>query len=107
MPGYILQMGATVLCAHGGQATATSPFPRVTLGGQPVTTQPPPWTIAGCPFPPPPNGTGPCVTAMWSTAALRVKAGGMPVLLQDSQATCVPTGTPVNVVMAQVRVKAQ
>ena len=55
MPGYILQMGATVLCAHGGQATATSPFPRVTLGGQPVTTQPPPWTIAGCPFPPCPG----------------------------------------------------
>jgi len=106
MPGYVIQMGATVLCAHGGQAQATSPFPRVTLGGQPVTTQPAPWTVAGCPFPPPPAGAGPCVTASWVTGALRVKAGGLPVLLQDSQAVCVPTGTPLNVVMAQVRVKA-
>jgi hypothetical protein len=29
----------------------------------------------------------------------------MPVLLQDSEALCVPTGTPLNVVMAQTRAK--
>jgi len=105
MPGYLLQMGATVLCMHGGQATATAPMPRVKVGGQPVTTQAAPWTVAGCPFTVPPGSPLPCVTAQWVTAALRVKAGGMPVLLQDSQAVCVPNGTGVNVVMAQVRVK--
>jgi hypothetical protein len=31
----------------------------------------------------------------------------MPVLLQDSVAVCAPTGTGVNVVVTQVRVKAQ
>jgi len=36
-----------------------------------------------------------------------VRAGGLPVLLQDSQAICAPNGTPVNIVMTQVRVKGQ
>lgn len=104
MPGYLLQAGAQVMCMHGGQAQATAPFPRVKVGGQPVTLQPAPWTIAACPFV---AGTAPmpCVTAQWVVGALRVKAGGQPVLLQDSQAVCVPNGTGVNVVMAQVRVK--
>jgi uncharacterized Zn-binding protein involved in type VI secretion len=106
MPGFILHAGATVLCAHGGQVQATLPNPRVKVGGQPVVTQPNPHSIAGCPF----NVSGspvPCVTAQWITGALRVKAGGMPVLLQDSQATCIPNGTPVNIVLTQVRVKAK
>jgi uncharacterized Zn-binding protein involved in type VI secretion len=106
MPGFLLHAGATVLCAHGGQAQATVPNPRVKVGGQPVVTQSSPHSIAGCPF----NVSGspvPCVTAQWITGALRVKAGGMPVLLQDSQATCVPNGTPVNIVLTQVRVKGK
>lgn len=52
-----------------------------------------------------PPAAGPCVTAQWITGAMRVKAGGLPVLLQDSQAICAPTGTPVTVVMTQFRVK--
>jgi hypothetical protein len=106
MPGFLLHARATVLCAHGGQAQATVPNPRVKVGGQMVVTQPNPHSIAGCPF----NVSGspvPCVTAQWITGALRVKAGGMPVLLRDSQATCVPNGTPVNIVLTQVRVKGQ
>jgi hypothetical protein len=42
---------------------------------------------------------------MWSSAATRVKASGLPVLLSDSQATCAPTGTGLNIVMTQQRVK--
>ena len=106
MPGFLLHVGATVLCSHGGQAQPTSPNPRVRVSGQPVTTQPAPYTIAGCPF----NVSGspvPCVTASWITAAVRVRAGGLPVLLQDSQAICAPNGTPVNIVVTQVRVKGQ
>jgi hypothetical protein len=34
-----------------------------------------------------------------------VRSGGAPVLLQDSQAVCAPNGTPVNIVVTQVRVK--
>ena len=107
MPGYILHQGATVLCAHGGQATPTAPVPRVKVGGQPVTVHPPPYTVAGCANPPPPVNTGPCVVANWVSAATRVTVLGQPVLLQDSKAICVPTGTPVTVAVTQVRVKAQ
>jgi len=103
MPGYLLHVGATVLCAHAGQAQPTSPFPRVMMGGQPVVTQTAPYAVAGCTFVPP--AAGPCVTAQWVTGAMRVKAGGLPVLLQDSQSICAPTGTPLTVVMTQFRVK--
>jgi hypothetical protein len=48
----------------------------------------------------------PCVTAQWVTAATRVLVGGVPVLLQDSQAVCVPNGTGVTIAVTQVRVKA-
>jgi uncharacterized Zn-binding protein involved in type VI secretion len=106
MPGFLLHQGATVLCAHGGQASPSAPSPRVRVSGQPVALQPAPHLVADCPF----NvsgGPSPCVTAQWVTAALRVRAGGMPVLLADSQAVCAPNGTPVSIVMTQVRVRGQ
>lgn len=104
MPGFVLHQGAAVICMHGGQAQATVPSPRVRVSGQPVATQPAPWTIAGCPFV---QGSTPmpCVTAQWVSAATRVRASGMPVLLQDSQAVCVPNGTGVNVLVTQTRVR--
>jgi hypothetical protein len=105
MPGFLLNAASTVICAHGGQAKPTMPVPRVLVMGVPVTVQPPPYVIAGCVNPPPPVNVGPCITGMWVLAALRVKAMGLPVLLQDSQAICVPTGTPLTVVLTQVRVK--
>lgn len=105
MPGYLLHVGATVLCAHGGQATPTVPSPRVKVGGQPIVTMGPPYAVAGCAFPPPPAGNGPCVTASFIMGATRVKSMGQPVLLQDSQAICTPTGTPLTIAVTQVRVK--
>lgn len=105
MAGFVLHQGATILCVHGGQAQATTPNPRVKVGGQAVVTQPSPHTVTGCPFVTPGGTPMPCVTAQWVTAATRVRAGGQPVLLQDSQAVCTPNGTGVNVVVTQVRVK--
>lgn len=104
MPGFLLHSGATVLCMHAGQAQPIVSNPRVKVNGQPVVTQTSSYTIAGCPFVPP-GGNGPCVTAQWITAATRVRAGGMPVLLQDSQAICAPTGTGLNILVTQMRVK--
>ena len=103
MPGFLLHVGATVLCVHGGQAQATAPNPRVLVGGQPVVTQPAPHAVAGCPF----NVSGspsPCVMGQWSTAATKVLAGGLPVLLTDRQATCVPNGTPLVITTTQTKV---
>jgi uncharacterized Zn-binding protein involved in type VI secretion len=105
MPGFLLHVGATVQCAHGGQAQPTLPNPRVKVMGQPIVMQPAPYVIAGCALPPPPLANGPCLTAQWVMGAARVKANGLPVLLQDSQALCVPTGTPLIIGMTQVRVK--
>jgi hypothetical protein len=102
MPGFLLHLGATVLCSHGGQATPAAPNPRVLVSGQPVTTIAGPYIVAGCPFPP--NAGGPCLTAQYVTAATRVLVMGQPVLLIDSQAVCAPTGTPVVNVVAQPRV---
>ena len=104
MPGFLLHVRATVMCMHAGQAQPTVPNPRVTVGGQPIVTQTAPYVVAGCPFVPP-GGNGPCVTAQWILGALRVLATGVPVLLQDSQAICAPTGTGLNVLVTQVRVK--
>lgn len=107
MPGFVLHQGATVLCAHGGQATPTAPHPRVKVMGQMVVTQVAPHTVAGCPFTTPAGNPLPCVTAQWVTGALRVRVMGQSVLLGDAQALCVPNGTPVSIVMTQTRVKGQ
>lgn len=104
MPGSMLHMGATVICSHGGQAMPTMPNPRVKVSSQPIVTQPTMYTVAGCPFVTGGNPQ-PCVTGSWVTAAVRVRAGGVPVLLQDSQAITTPNGVPLNVLVTQVRVK--
>jgi hypothetical protein len=105
MPGFLLHQDAKVQCAHAGDAKPATPDLRVKVDGKSVTTQTPPYQVSGCSLPP--NAGGPCVTASWLVAALRVKASGMAVLLADSQATCVPTGAPVTILQTQTRVKGQ
>jgi hypothetical protein len=103
MPGPLLHLGATVLCAHGGTAMPTAPNGRVLVSGQPSVVMTVPYAIAGCPF----NvggGPVPCVTAQWIVAATRVFSNGQPVVLMDSQAICAPNGTPLVPVVAQTRV---
>ena len=104
MPGFLLHVGATVMCMHAGQAQPTVPNPRVLVGGQPAVAMTAPYVVAGCPFVPP-AGNGPCVTAQWVVGAVRVLSMGQPLLLQDSQAICAPTGTPLNIILTQVRVR--
>jgi len=50
MGGYLLPVGATVMCSHGGQAAATSPNPSVTLNGVPTVLLNAQWVVAGCPL---------------------------------------------------------
>ena len=106
MPGFLLHVGATVLCLHAGQAQPLVPNPRVTVTGQPTVAIPSPYVIAGCILPPPPAANGPCVTAQYITAATRVTSNGQPLLLFDSQAICAPSGTPLITVVTQLRVTA-
>ncbi|SFR07273.1 hypothetical protein [Poseidonocella sedimentorum] len=106
MPGPMLHIGATVLCAHGGQAQPTVPNPRVLVSGQPTVLQTAPWVVAGCAMPPPPAGNGPCVTASFVTGSLRVSSLGQPFVLMDSQSIAAPTGTPLLPAATQTRVIA-
>ena len=106
MPGPLLHVGATVICAHAGQAQATVPNPRVLVLGQPAVNQPGPWVVAGCAMPPPPGGNGPCVTASFVTGSVRVLSNALPLLLMDSVSICVPTGTPLTPLVVQPRVIA-
>jgi len=106
MPGPVVHLGATILCTHAGQATPSASFPRVMVSGQPAVTQPTPYVIAGCTFPPPTAGNGPCVTGQWLTGSVRVLAAGMPLVLMDSQSVCAPTGTPMIPAVVQPRVIA-
>lgn len=104
MPAPILHLGATVLCTHAGQATPLAPFPRVLLSGQPAVTLTSPYAVAGCALTGTPNP--PCATAQWIAGAVRVMAGGAPVVTMMGQSVCVPTGTPLMPVVAQTRVLA-
>lgn len=102
MPGFLLHVGATVLCSHGGQALPTVPNPRVLVSGMPTVQQPFPYVIAGCPFTT--AVPQPCVTGQWITGSIRLLSGGMPLLMLDSQAICAPNGTPLITVATQTRV---
>ncbi|MBF2065990.1 MAG: hypothetical protein IGS39_16445 [Calothrix sp. C42_A2020_038] len=105
MPGYLLHIGAKVLCAHAGQGQPIASNPRVKVSGLAIVTQANNYTITACTLPSLTAGAPPCATAQWISAAKRVKAGGMAILLQDSQSTCTPTGTPLTIVKTQIRVK--
>jgi hypothetical protein len=103
MPSPILHLGATVTCMHAGQAMPLAPFPRVMVSGQPVTTLATPYAIAGCALT---GSAPPCVTAQWVAGAVRVLAGGAPVLTQTGQAVCVSSGTGLLPLVVQPRVLA-
>jgi hypothetical protein len=105
MPGFVLHQGAQVICQHGGQAMPTVVNPRVKVSGMPITTMLPLYSVVGCPQNPPVGP--PCVTAQWTTASTKVRAGGDAVLLLDSQAITTPNGVPLVVLSTQTRVQAQ
>jgi hypothetical protein len=104
MPGPIVHLGATIMCAHAGTATAISPFPRVSVSGQPVATLSTQYVVAGCALTGSP--TPPCVTGQWVVGATRVLAGGVPVAIQAGSSVTTPTGTPMLPLVVQPRVVA-
>lgn len=104
MPGPILHLGATVMCSHAGTALPASPFPRVTVSGQPVVNLATQYVIAGCALTGTP--TPPCLTGQFVVGATRVLAGGVPVAIQTGSSITTPTGAPMLPVAAQMRVLA-
>lgn len=106
MPGFLVHLGAQVLCSHFGQANPTMTNARVTVGGQPTVLITAPYTVAGCTLPPPIAANGPCVTGQWMSGTTRVLSNGQPLVIQSSQSICTPTGTPLVIVATQARVTA-
>jgi hypothetical protein len=102
---FLFQVGATAMCAHGGQVTAVSTNPRVLAGGAPVTTIADTFLVAGCPFTVPPPL--PCVNVQWLVPATRVLVGSVPAVLQSSEGICLPNGVPPTVIATQMRVQGQ
>jgi uncharacterized Zn-binding protein involved in type VI secretion len=95
MGAPVLHQGALVQCPHGIPAQPAPTQVRVTTNGQPLLTQADLFTVAGCPFQLPGPTPSPCVQVRWLTASLRVRAGGVPVLLQSSSSLCLaPTQMP-------------
>jgi hypothetical protein len=107
MPGFILHVGATATCPHGGQVSEITTNIRVKVSNQFVVTATDQYPIAGCALSSaqPPS---PCVLVRWTVPAGRVSVSGQPVILQTSTGLCLspaqaPQGPPI-VVTTQTRV---
>jgi hypothetical protein len=108
MPGPLIQLGATVLCPHGGQVTDVPTNTRVLASGMPLATVADMFLVAGCTFTLPSAQPSPCLTVQWLTPAVRVFVNGTPALLQTSSGLCqspeqLPQGPPI-VAATQVQV---
>jgi hypothetical protein len=101
---FLLHDKATGKCSHSGSAQALIGNPRVKLGGQPVLTVASPFVISGCP-----NVVGPvkfpCILGVFAKGATRVKVMGLPVLLDTSKPTNLPTGASITITSTQARVR--
>jgi hypothetical protein len=94
----VLTAASALRCAHGGTIVDAAPYPRVRVSGQPVATLAGAFTVAGCPASPP------CVTAQFTQGALRVRAGGAPLVTTASPGISLPNGSPVVSAPSPVRV---
>jgi len=115
MPGFLMHVGAVVMCTHAGPATVAPSQPRVLVSGQPIATMASLITVAGCPFQiPVPGGTKPqpCVLVKWLMPSTRFLVSGQPAMLIPAPGTgpglCqsaeqIPQGPP-NVSVVQARV---
>jgi hypothetical protein len=99
MGANILDLGCTIKCPHGGQATVVPGNLQVKVGGNLALLATDTMIIAGCSF----NVSGapvPCVTIEWTAPATRDSVNSTPVLLQTSVGLCLnatnaPQGTAI------------
>ncbi len=106
MAGFLLEANGAARCAHGGVASALAPNPRVRLSGSAAVSLPASYVVSGCPDPPPPAGTGPCVTGQFLTGATRLLSEGRPLALAGATGVCSPTGAILIGDVTQTRVSA-
>ena len=105
---FILNAGARLMCAHGGQVTVIPKQFQVLVGGMPALAEPDLLgsPIVGCAIPPTP-ATKPCtaiVSSLPGGQSLKVMIGGRPALLDTYQGLTdgVPPGNVMVVFAGQV-----
>ena len=114
MAGYVLHVGATVVCEHKprdptppgtGTPAVTTPAARVRVAGRAAVLLPELYRVTGCLHK---DGASPnpCLTATWTSGAKRVTSMGQPLVLTDSNSIAVPTGAKLLAQDFQRRVKA-
>ena len=82
----LLTVASTMMCPHGGTATAIPSQTRAAAGA-PILLGSDTFLVAGCPF----NISGvpnPCISVQWLVTATRVQAGGGFVLNEASVGLC-------------------
>jgi hypothetical protein len=97
-----------MICAHAGSAVVTTSNTRVSVGGRAVLLSSDVLAVAGCTFRLA-ESPRPCVRVDWITSAVRVKVGGVPVVLFDSVGMCRDNRgsqqPPVTITSVQTRVR--
>ena len=99
MPGFVVDIGATMTCPHGGKVTfIPAGPPAVLVNGRPAMTAADQITVVGCGLAA--GGNPPCVKVQWANLGLAL-LNGAPVLLQappvppgPGSATCLGSATP-------------
>jgi hypothetical protein len=110
MASAILQMGCTIQCPHGGQATAVPSNTKVKVDNAFALLPTDQFIIAGCSFTLPNATPSPCLTIQWQGEATKVKINGTGPLLESSSGLCkaatqAPQGQ-ASISGAQTKVKA-
>lgn len=101
MGAPVITSQTPVMCGHAGTATHVPTQVRAQVLGAPIAVAADQHAVAGCALTGTPSP--PCVVLAWTVPALRVTAGGQPVLVQTS----LPVATGPGVVMpGQARVLA-
>jgi hypothetical protein len=108
--GTILTTSATIMCPHGGTASATVGDARRAKAGDPILTESDTFMISGCPFTTGSN-PHPCVSIRWTAPSAKVTATHSAILTTDSQGLCIaadqaPQGPPT-LTAAQTQAAAQ
>lgn len=105
--GFLLNVGSSIMCPHGGTALAIAVSHRVLVERSPAITLADSLIVVGCPFY---NGAfSPCIMVKWLVPSRRVFVEGRPAILHDSTGICqnaegIPQGPPI-IVITQNRVK--
>jgi len=107
MTGFLIHVGASIMCPHGGQILPSTSNTRVFVSDQPVVTLSDMYPIVACSLAIT-GTTPPCIITQWSKPSSRITINEQPAILSDSIGVCqnpaqVPQGVAI-IATTQIRV---